>query len=596
MHQFFKSSSESDKKINQRKIFWMLLLLIPVFLSTVWVLEVIRQRNRENIRSVLQAILSTTQSALRSWADQQHKEVKFWANNLDVKTKVKDLILNPSPSVYSKLDQNLSSIVKRNEFVNYFILNEQGIVVADGLKRFIGLQGYSLLGSDKNEFDLGKYLKSRLSLPFHHESYHSSLATLALTTPIFVNGKFIALLGFHLDAKKDFKSATEISQVRKSVEIYAFNKNGQLFTGIGFYKELIRMRLLEPDDVGILKIQIRDPGGSLIGGHKISVPYNKLPLSKMAKQAIAGRAGTDLDGYRDYRGETVVGAWLWDKQLDMGLATEIDLDEAKNVYYLARALIIALMMLTVLEALIVSFVLWQKNKRLQEAVQARDDFLSLASHELNTPLTSLMLQVSLINKYIADGKRNEVSSENLEKLIQASNQQLRRFAYLINDLLYISRLRTGSLVLKPEQVKLNEIIHNVLDSMKYEIKTSKCSIVLTLDEEIQAYWDPNRIQQVIINLISNSMKYGPDKPIEIITQRIDCKAEIKIKDHSSGIAKIDHTRIFEQFVKASSIKHYGGLGLGLYISKQIIEAHRGSIRVESVPGNGSTFIVELPLS
>lgn len=232
----------------------------------------------------------------------------------------------------------------------------------------------------------------------------------------------------------------------------------------------------------------------------------------------------------------------------------------------------------------------------QKAIKVRDEFLQIASHELNTPLTSLKMQAQFLNDLVKKGKIQEYSKENLERLTQTSERQISRFVVLVKDLLDVSKLSAGRLPLRPEKgVDLSALIHAVVDRYQMEIKSSKCALSLDLEPQIIGCWDSSRIDQVIANLLSNSLKYGSQGAIQVQTRKDGATVRLVVRDQGIGIDPKDHERIFERFERGSSPADYGGLGLGLYISREIVQAHGGEIGVESEPGKGSVFFVNLPI-
>jgi signal transduction histidine kinase len=231
----------------------------------------------------------------------------------------------------------------------------------------------------------------------------------------------------------------------------------------------------------------------------------------------------------------------------------------------------------------------------ETALKSRDDFLSIASHELKTPLTSFAMQVQMINRLVNQSRLGSVSMEKLANLARISEQELQRFSSLINDLLDVSRISAGRLALNPEEVDLTQTVRDVVDRFHLEAANNRSSIHVCGDPGIVGYWDRLRIEQVVSNLVSNALKFGAGKPIEITTERRGDKASVTVTDHGIGISKEDQSRIFERFERAVSLKRFGGLGLGLFIVHQIVNAHGGSIRVESEVDRYSSFTVELPL-
>jgi signal transduction histidine kinase len=230
----------------------------------------------------------------------------------------------------------------------------------------------------------------------------------------------------------------------------------------------------------------------------------------------------------------------------------------------------------------------------ERAVQARDEFLSVASHELRTPLSALLLQLgSLAKKVALDGAQTNGLATSAKK-IGAALRHTNRLAKLVDNLLDVSRLSTKSLALELEECDLASVARDVVERFTEEAKESKCQLVVQSHGDALGSWDRLRVEQVVTNLLSNAIKYGRGSPIEVAVDADDEHARIAIRDHGIGIAEEDQTRVFGRFERAVPLRHYGGLGLGLYIVRQIVEAHRGTVKVESQRGLGTTFIVTLP--
>lgn len=229
----------------------------------------------------------------------------------------------------------------------------------------------------------------------------------------------------------------------------------------------------------------------------------------------------------------------------------------------------------------------------QAAILARDEFLSIASHELKTPLTALQLQVDMLLRIVQQGGSKAAPERVLRKL-KLADQQIGRLADLINDLLDVARIRKGRIDVRLAEGDLARMIRDVVASFEEQIALAECPLLLTIDEPVVACWDRARVEQIVTNLLSNAIKYGPGKPIEISLRADETSAQIRVRDHGIGIAPENLERIFVRFERAVSVDHYGGLGLGLYIVHHIVEALGGTIRVASEPGAGSTFTVTLP--
>lgn len=228
------------------------------------------------------------------------------------------------------------------------------------------------------------------------------------------------------------------------------------------------------------------------------------------------------------------------------------------------------------------------------AVAVRDDFLSVASHELRTPLTSAKLHLQGLSREFGGSAPIE-SRERIVHKLGRTTAQLDRLTGLVDQLLDVSRLAAGRLVLERERLDLAVLTRDVVSRFEHELKRIGTEVRLSAAGEVVGNWDKSRLDQVVTNLISNALKYGEDKPIDVTIEASDGVARLRVRDRGLGIDARDHRRIFERFERASSIRKYGGIGLGLWIVKQIVDLHRGQISVASEPGQGAEFSVALPL-
>lgn len=231
---------------------------------------------------------------------------------------------------------------------------------------------------------------------------------------------------------------------------------------------------------------------------------------------------------------------------------------------------------------------------LRSAVAARDEFLSVASHELKTPLTPLALKIDTLERLI----RNPSSANSTERLtaaLETMRKQLKRLNALIGDLLDVSRIGAGRLSLSPERLDLVALVREVTARVEDQARKLGCPLRLAAPEgPLWGQWDPMRLEQVVFNLLDNAVKYGRGRPVEVEVEPRPDGARLRITDHGIGIAEDDLQRIFRRFERAVSDRNYGGLGLGLYIVRTLVEAMGGTIGVESTPGQGARFTVTLP--
>ncbi|HZI12119.1 MAG TPA: PAS domain-containing sensor histidine kinase [Myxococcus sp.] len=228
----------------------------------------------------------------------------------------------------------------------------------------------------------------------------------------------------------------------------------------------------------------------------------------------------------------------------------------------------------------------------QEAVRARDEFLSVAAHELRTPLTSMRLHLQLLLRQV--GGVQPALARELEPRTQVLERQLSRLGSLVNTLLDVSRLAAGKLTLEPRELDMTQVVRQMADAFAEEFSRAGCELKVHADGPLPGSWDPLRVEQVLVNLLSNAVKYGAGRPVEVSLVGEGANVVLAVKDHGIGISEDGMARLFGKFERAVSERHYGGLGLGLYITRQIVEAMGGSITVRSAQGQGSTFILRLP--
>jgi signal transduction histidine kinase len=222
-------------------------------------------------------------------------------------------------------------------------------------------------------------------------------------------------------------------------------------------------------------------------------------------------------------------------------------------------------------------------------VRLRDEFLSVASHELRTPLTAL--QIELRGLYDQRGE----CGDNMARRIERSVRSADRLDALIQGLLDVSRIATGKLVLKPGAVDLARLVPRLLEEMRHTASKAGCPLSIAVSGAVQGQWDQPRLEQVLMNLLANAFQYGAGGPVSVQVSTDGGDAVIEVADQGPGIRDEDLTRIFRRFERAVSVRHHGGLGLGLYVSREIVRAQGGTIVARNLETGGACFTVRLPL-
>jgi signal transduction histidine kinase/CheY-like chemotaxis protein len=232
-------------------------------------------------------------------------------------------------------------------------------------------------------------------------------------------------------------------------------------------------------------------------------------------------------------------------------------------------------------------------RRACEGIRARDEFLTIASHEFNTPLASLALHLDQLLRPTELGPCDYMPPRAIAALSRARGQ-VDRLSELVGNLLDVIATQEPELHIR--DVDLLAITREVVRKRAPECARAGCDVAIEGPAHVFGRWDPARIAKLVSNLLSNAYKYGPGKPIEISIRTEGTLARLAVRDHGIGIPPADLERVFGRFERASSARHYGGLGLGLYIASRIVEAHGGTLSVKSQLSEGSTFSVELPLN
>ena len=230
------------------------------------------------------------------------------------------------------------------------------------------------------------------------------------------------------------------------------------------------------------------------------------------------------------------------------------------------------------------------RREAEHAVAARDDFLAVAAHELATPLTPLQLELETLQRTLAGA----ALAPNVQRRLDRASRQTKRLARLTERLLDVSRLAHGRLTLDPIDFDFYDMVREVVEEYRGEATRAGSELTLTAPAAFVGRWDRARAAQVVENLLSNAVKYGGGRPIALELEGSPDDVVLTVRDQRSGIEPAELPQIFDRFERASPERRRGGLGLGLYVAREIVQAHGGRIQCDSTPGQGSTFTVKLP--
>ncbi|MFL6676476.1 MAG: ATP-binding protein [Massilia sp.] len=234
------------------------------------------------------------------------------------------------------------------------------------------------------------------------------------------------------------------------------------------------------------------------------------------------------------------------------------------------------------------------QQELQRSLRMRDEFMSLVAHELRTPLNTLFLETQMRALQLKRGNLPATDPDQVGAMIKRDERQIKAMIRLIDDMLDVSRMKSGTLSIRPAQVELMTLLERVVSDLALQAAATGTTLNLAPHAPVAGWWDEFRIEQVIVNLLTNALRYGGGQPVEVSVHEDGGKVRIDVRDHGKGIAETDIERIFEPYERGARNGEPKGLGLGLYISRQLAASHGGELTVTSEPGAGSTFSLLLP--
>jgi signal transduction histidine kinase len=236
------------------------------------------------------------------------------------------------------------------------------------------------------------------------------------------------------------------------------------------------------------------------------------------------------------------------------------------------------------------------QEELQRSLRMRDDFMSLVAHELRTPLNTLFLETQMRSLQLKRGNLPAFNPEQMGNMIKRDERQIKAMIRLIDDMLDVSRMKSGTLSIRPGKVELMGLLERVVNDLSLQASAAGSTLQLSAHGPVEGFWDEFRIEQVIVNLLTNALRYGGGGQVELSVHEIGCNVRIDVRDHGKGIAPDFIERIFEPYERGAKSGEPKGLGLGLYISRQLATSHGGELTVQSAPGQGATFSLLLPCS
>ncbi|MCP4216542.1 MAG: response regulator [bacterium] len=642
-----------------------LIVLTSAVLSW-YALSRIEKRTRYELEYKLNTVLNVTHKSLKMWIHNHMNNIRYWTSEPDFLLHLQDHLLVPrdgnsllnSPDMKHICDFHRPFLSENND-TGFFIVDSGGtnlIAMEDQLVGRINPitnHGDYLESIFKGNKQLILPFLSGVPLPGPEGKQLTDTPVMFIGIPIHsADGSIIAACLVQIDPYADFTKIIHMPRTGTTGDTYAFDKKGRFISEGRFDDQLRTVGLLKNEQRSILFAGVRDPGGNLPKGFKTEIKQDQWPFTKMAALAIAGDSGCDVNGYRDYRGVPVVGAWLWDNELELGITFETDLAEAYESFFMIRQILLTVLSVTLVLFLIPTLVLFKgrKNARKQTATltdineqlhleiaerkraetqlenyhsrlesivddrtrqltaanealmeakkgadsanQLKSEFLANMSHDMRTPLNGILGFTNLMLRKNPDEK----SKDYLLKVSKLGDSLL----VLISDILDFSQIEAGQLTLSPKTFLFEPFLQKIHSLYALQFQKKNVTFVIHRSGGLprKVHQDDIRLLQVIFNLLDNAKKFTHqgEVTLSISYAEADDLVIVSVKDTGIGIAKHDLQMIFQSFTQSHSDSPPSerGIGLGLAICQKLVGLMGGDIRVESEIGRGSAFVFSVP--
>ncbi|WP_191249872.1 hybrid sensor histidine kinase/response regulator [Kordiimonas sediminis] len=611
-------------KSDALKTFMMCTMMIVAYFSVVYLAEFYLKLDEKNtLYQTLRTHLTNSHTALKSWHEKQQKVVHQVSLNPALQaqsatlSKIRQTL--PAEELRRQLQVHtsqetiattLAPWIDTYDVTQYYLISPSGIILASSLSDRIGNDSVIARRQPElfNDILNGDIKITKPVVALKRDGSSEKAAYLYALAPVFsANIDRPNVLAFQIDAAGSYATNFEIGRFGTTGETYAFDDEGRFLSESRFKESYLKSLGLNHQDTGILVTVARDPSKRFERDELIARIDNG--LTYMAASAVQGVSSVNLNGYNNHRDIQVVGMWLWDRSLGLGMATEISLEEAFTGLTTSMTLIKLLAFVALAALLFTVFQIRSYARKRSDhelaLTRARDTaelanhsksvFLSSMSHELRTPLNAVIGfgQILLKSKEILD---NEELKDSARNIVNSGTHLLR----LLNEVLDFAKMDVGELSFEYVPINVHSIIEDCVAMVNQEATNRGIKIVTEHDLRHLPDFiaDETRTKQILVNFLTNAVKYNSENGHVFI--RVDHEHDelrFNVRDTGKGIDAKDLKQVWEPFNRAGAENtDIDGSGIGLAFSKKIIEAMGGQVGASSVLGLGSTFWFSLPLS
>ncbi len=609
------------KKFFSLKRHEYLLIVISIVISILFIVFSLKRIKNDSIDTIETSLVTINKScheALIQWLNFRRGSIRELSENsflIDMTLKL--LALEPDSSVLvsshltSELRDFFQPILNSNEDLGVFLITPDYISIFSmrdsntGTLNLMAEESKELL--DKVLFDGETVLIPPIRSDVVLNSKYSTDAqhTMFLVTPIIYQDKIIAAFSLRLDTHRDFSRILELGRIGETGETYGFDASAKMVTTSRFENQLIESGDLEQNGQSIATLDIPD-----------LIRNVEEMTSDTSKDGLTPGSDIQLSVMTDCRGQDIFGVTVWDNELNIGIVTKIDREEALEYYYFIRkTLFIVFIFIFVLAFLILNIIInlrqkteniltevneqlevkvAERTEELQKTIKTKDKFFSILAHDLRSPFTGLLGLFDLL-LHDPDAFPEEEKNNMLHQIYNSSLQLYK----LLENLLNWSRTQTKNIKLNPEKISINELLNENIALLKEQASNKKVELLNEIDQDISVFADRNTIDTVFRNLISNAIKFSREEGTVKINSSVENDiARIVVMDNGIGITQENLEKLFkiDNMVSTKGTHNETGTGLGLMLCKEFIELNKGRISVESTIDIGSNFIVELPYS